>query len=104
MRTRVTLSSHLVAVLVLALCGHASLATAQTSMVPYFGKTVDPGFIDQVVDRWRSATLSTRTRPEQSPDGHPGPLSSNPVAQQVTAVQQRLDPDRYRLLKKPAKI
>ena len=38
MRTRVTLSSHLVAVLVLAMCGHASLATAQTSMVPYFGK------------------------------------------------------------------
>ena len=77
---------------------------AVTSADSDFGKTVDPGFIDQVVDRWRSATLSTRTRPEQSPDGHPGPLSSNPVAQQVTAVQQRLDPDRYRLLKKPAKI
>src|SRR6266550_2635760 len=38
MRTRVTLSSHLVAVLVLAMCGHASLATAQTTMIPYFGK------------------------------------------------------------------
>src|SRR6476659_2519748 len=38
MRTRVTLSSRLVAVLVLAMCGHASLARAQTSMVPYFGK------------------------------------------------------------------
>ena len=75
-----------------------------TSADSDFGKTVDPGFIDQVVDRWRSATLSTRTRPEQSPDGHLAPQNSNPVAQQVAAVQQRLDPDRYRLLKKPAKI
>src|SRR5204863_4149807 len=38
MRTRVPLSSRLVAALVIAMCGHASLATAQTSMVPYFGK------------------------------------------------------------------
>ena len=38
MRTRVTLSSGLAAVLVLVMCGHASLVGAQTSMVPYFGK------------------------------------------------------------------
>jgi WD40-like Beta Propeller Repeat len=38
MRTRVTLSSGLIAVLVLVMCGHASLVGAQTSMVPYFGK------------------------------------------------------------------
>ena len=38
MRTRVPLSSRLVAALVVAMCGHASRATAQTSMVPYFGK------------------------------------------------------------------
>jgi DNA helicase HerA-like ATPase len=69
-----------------------------------FGKTVDPGFIDQVVDRWRSATLSTRIRPEQPGDAHAAPAPPNPVAQQVATIQQRLDPDRYRLLKKPAKI
>ena len=38
MRACVPLTSRLVAALVLAICGHASLATAQTSMVPYFGK------------------------------------------------------------------
>src|SRR6266478_3467909 len=38
MRTRVTLSSHLVAVFVLAMCGHAALAAAQTNYIPYFGK------------------------------------------------------------------
>src|ERR1700687_4277194 len=38
MRTRVPLSSCLVAALAVVICGHASLATAQTSMIPYFGK------------------------------------------------------------------
>src|SRR4026209_1212743 len=38
MRARVPLASRLVAALFTLLCGHASLATAQTQMVPYFGK------------------------------------------------------------------
>jgi hypothetical protein len=38
MRARVPLASRLVAALFVLICGHASLATAQTSMVPYFGK------------------------------------------------------------------
>ena len=33
-----------------------------------FGKTVDQGFIDQVVDRWRTATLSSRVRNEPAPE------------------------------------
>ena len=67
-----------------------------------FGKTVDQGYIDFVVDRWRSATLSNRLRTEPAADS--APTGANPVAQQIAAVQHRLDPDRYRLLKKPAKI
>ena len=64
-----------------------------------FGKTVDAGFIDQVVDRWRSATLSTRTRAEPVVEA---PLAPAPVAATPT-VSGRLDPERYRLLKRPAK-
>ncbi len=57
-----------------------------------FGKTVDQEFIDLVVDRWRSATLSGRARSE------PGPETPEPTKEQV-----RLDPNRYKLLKKAAK-
>ena len=67
-----------------------------------FGKTVDQSFIDFVVDRWRSATLSNRLRAEPATDL--APPAPNPVAEQIAAVQHRLDPNRYRLLKKPAKI
>jgi hypothetical protein len=39
MRARVPLTSRrLVAAFFVLVCGHASLAAAQTSMVPYFGK------------------------------------------------------------------
>ncbi|HKG24987.1 MAG TPA: hypothetical protein VKB09_05020 [Thermomicrobiales bacterium] len=38
MRARVPLTSRLLVALALMMCGHAGLATAQTSMVPYFGK------------------------------------------------------------------
>jgi hypothetical protein len=38
MRARVPLTSRLAVGLVFLMCGHATLATAQTSMVPYFGK------------------------------------------------------------------
>jgi hypothetical protein len=38
MRARVPLTTRLAAALVVLVCGHASLAAAQTSMVPYFGK------------------------------------------------------------------
>ena len=38
MRARVPLASSLIAALLTLICGHASLAAAQTQMVPYFGK------------------------------------------------------------------
>jgi uncharacterized protein len=65
-----------------------------------FGKTVDAGFIDQVVDRWRSATLSTRNRAEPVADAPSVPPT--PVAP-TQNLSGRLDPERYRLLKRPAK-
>ena len=67
-----------------------------------FGKTVDQDFIDQVVDRWRSATLSTRARPESvAPEAAaPAPVAAPPPP----PFAGRLDPQRYRLLKKPAKV
>jgi hypothetical protein len=61
-----------------------------------FGRTVDQHFIDVVVDRWRGATLTTRMRQEQTPE--PG---STPAA--AEQPPKRLDPSRYRLLKKPAR-
>jgi len=57
----------------------------------HFGRSVDQNFIDVVVDRWRSATLSKRGRQEPSQEGA------------VPATQRRLDPERFRLLKKTAK-
>jgi DNA helicase HerA-like ATPase len=63
-----------------------------------FGRNVDQNFIDAVVDRWRSATLSNRVRLESSPDG-----GGAPSAAATPAEQRRLDPDRYRLIKKTAK-
>jgi uncharacterized protein len=65
-----------------------------------FGKTVDAGFIDQVVDRWRSATLSTRNRAE--PVAEAPSVPPTPVAP-TQNLSGRLDPERYRLLKRPAK-
>ena len=54
-----------------------------------FGRTVDAAFIDVVIDRWRGATLNNRVRMNE--DGEdPKKGSSRP-----------LDPDRYRILKKP---
>jgi len=60
-----------------------------------FGKTVDQEFIDLVVDRWRSATLTGRARAEPGPEGGEAIVD--------TAAKPRLDPSRYKLLKKPAK-
>lgn len=66
-----------------------------------FGRSVDQEFIDAVVDRWRSATLSGRPRTEPQ-------LDAAPVAAPATFAQPerrtRLDPDRYKLLKKAAGI
>ncbi len=59
-----------------------------------FGRVVDQKFIDLVVDRWRGATLSNRGRLESAPDGS---------SQAAAGEQRRLDPERYRLLKKPVK-
>jgi DNA helicase HerA-like ATPase len=64
-----------------------------------FGRNVDQNFIDVVVDRWRNATLSKRTRMEQAEAAAAAPaapVQSAPVA----TPERRLDPDRYRLLKK----
>ena len=56
------------------------------------GGSVDQKFVDVVVDRWRGATLNTRARDaafEGSATTEPAPMP-----------ERRLDPDRYRLLKK----
>jgi DNA helicase HerA-like ATPase len=66
-----------------------------------FGKTVDAGFIDQVVDRWRSATLSTRNRAEPTVEVV-GARPAATVAPPPTPFG-RLDPERYQLLKRPLK-
>jgi len=56
-----------------------------------FGRTVDQSFIDVVIDRWRGATLSNRLRmSEENGDQPPAKAHSKP-----------LDPERYRILKKP---
>ena len=60
-----------------------------------FGSKVDQDFIDVVVDRWRGATLSNRLRQEASATDAPS---------DAPAPQKRLDPERYRLLKKSAKV
>jgi DNA helicase HerA-like ATPase len=56
-----------------------------------FGRDVDRNFIDVVIDRWRGATLNNRLRSDEGPDG----ISHR-------SATSRLDPDQYRLLKKPA--
>ena len=58
-----------------------------------FGRSVDQKFIDVVVDRWRGATLSNRLRHEPGSDG---------ATDANQTQRRRLDPDRYRLLRKPA--
>jgi DNA helicase HerA-like ATPase len=67
-----------------------------------FGSTVDQAFIDQVVDRWRTATLSSRVRnePVVEPEA-PAAAPPRPV-RGARDLQLTLDADRYRLLKKPA--
>jgi DNA helicase HerA-like ATPase len=65
-----------------------------------FGKTVDQGFIDQVVDRWRTATLSSRVRNEPAPEPEVAP-PPRPI-RGARDLQLNLDADRYRLLRKPA--
>jgi DNA helicase HerA-like ATPase len=57
-----------------------------------FGRTVDRNFIDVVIDRWRGATLAGRvkTGDDKGDNGDAAPPPSRP-----------LDPDRYRILKKP---
>ncbi len=75
-----------------------------------FGRNVDQNFIDVVVDRWRSATLSNRARQEANQEfaqasaaAKAGSPPDQPQTQQPQTAPRRLDPDRYRLLKKPAK-
>jgi hypothetical protein len=72
-----------------------------------FGRSVDPDFIDFVVERWRSATLSTRVRPENAPEAAAAPAQAVKPATAAAAPASgapRLDPDRYRLLKRAAKL
>jgi hypothetical protein len=67
-----------------------------------FGRLVDQKFVDVVVDRWRAATLNVRSRSESAiePAGvTPASGSATGEAQQPF-VERRLDPDRYKLLKK----
>jgi DNA helicase HerA-like ATPase len=64
-----------------------------------FGRSVDQEFIDTVVDRWRSATLSGRPRAEPQTEAMPTPAAPAP---RPVEQRTRLDPDRYRLLKKSA--
>jgi hypothetical protein len=68
-----------------------------------FGRSVNQEFIDSVVDRWRSATLSGRPRSEPQQDA----ANAAPAAMAAPAQPERrtrLDPDRYKLLKKAAGI
>jgi DNA helicase HerA-like ATPase len=67
-----------------------------------FGKTVDQDFIDQVVDRWRTATLSSRVRGETIGEAEPAAPVQRPT-RGAKDLQLTLDAERYRLLKKPAK-
>jgi DNA helicase HerA-like ATPase len=76
---------------------------AMSSADTDFGKTVDQEFIDLVVDRWRTATLSSRLRSEPAPAPEPEAAAPAKPLSMTDALQQRLDPNRYRLLKKPAK-
>ena len=75
-----------------------------------FGQTVDQDFIDAVVDRWRSATMSTRVRGDSPGEAAPTPTAAPAQAAQPAPPQGsqnltgRLDPQRYRLLKKAAKV
>jgi hypothetical protein len=57
-----------------------------------FGRLVDQKFLDMVVDRWRSATLNTRMRQETAEQAG--------AASGAVAAERRLDPEKYRLLKK----
>jgi DNA helicase HerA-like ATPase len=57
-----------------------------------FGRLVDQKFLDMVVDRWRSATLNTRMRQEAAEQAG--------AASGAAAAERRLDPEKYRLLKK----
>ncbi len=72
-----------------------------------FGRNVDQNFIDVVVDRWRSATLSSRARQEANQEfaqASAAVKTGQPQSkQQQQQGQRRLDPDRYRLIKKPIK-
>jgi hypothetical protein len=67
-----------------------------------FGRSVDQEFIDAVVDRWRSATLSSRVKADLPQERSPAsaPKAEAPDPERRT----RLDPDRYKLLKKTAGI
>jgi DNA helicase HerA-like ATPase len=62
-----------------------------------YGRLVDQKFVDIVVDRWRGATLNTRMRQEVSNDTATGSATGD---QPTPAMERRLDPDKYRLLKK----
>ena len=67
-----------------------------------FGRNVDQKFVDVVVDRWRGATLNTRMRVDA---GAEAAASAAAAAETPTAAERRLDPERYRLLKKaPATV
>ena len=72
-----------------------------------FGRSVDADFIDSVVERWRNATLSTRVRSESADApataGAVAPASV-PAAAGARGEAPRLDPARYRLLKRVAGI
>jgi DNA helicase HerA-like ATPase len=65
-----------------------------------FGRLVDQKFVDVVVDRWRGATLNTRMRQEVSSETAASTPAGSATGDQPPAVDRRLDPDKYRLLKK----
>lgn len=67
-----------------------------------FGRLVDGEFIDAVIDRWRTATLSSRVKSEPQGEGRVQAPSAAKIAE--AEAKTRLDPDRYKLLKKSAGI
>jgi DNA helicase HerA-like ATPase len=73
-----------------------AIANASTD----FGRKVDQDFVDTVIDRWRSATLSSRARPEPQE----GAAASAAPSPSPATPQRRYEPDRHRLLKKSAGI
>jgi uncharacterized protein len=81
---------------------HVPTSEAVANSAADFGRSVDQEFIDAVVDRWRSATLSSRVKTDPSQERSPAATPKAPEPEPER--RSRLDPDRYNLLKKSAGI